>query len=93
MNTGRVAKQRHLERLFAVLSAQIAIATYRHGDNDAGDEGGAVRGGVSAAKQDMGSLPVAPGGPSDVELADIDTRSPIAGLYVRLERLLAKQVW
>ena len=77
----------------AILSAQIAIATYRHGADDEGEEGGAASGGVSAGEQELRSLPVAPGGPTDEALRDIDTRSPIAGLYVRLERLLAKQVW
>ena len=72
------------------LLAQIAIATYRHGADDADDEGSAAIGGVNAGELD--SLRVAPGGPTDVQLDDIDTRSPIAGLYVRLERLLAKQV-
>ena len=70
----------------------MAIATYRHGADDADDEGGIANGGVSTGKQGMGSLRVAPGGHSDVELADIGTRSSVAGLYVRLERLLAKQV-
>ena len=74
------------------MSAQIAIATYRHGANDAGNEDGAASGGVTTGEQGMGSLAVAPGGPSDVQLDDIDARSPVAGLYVRLERLLAKQV-
>ena len=83
-------QRRHPEVLFAVLSTQIAIATHRHEAEDAGDE--CASGGVSAGEQRMGSLPVAPGGPSDVQLDDIDTRSPVAGLYVRLERLLAKQV-
>ena len=73
------------------LLAQIAIATYRHGADDAGDAGGAISS-VGATEHALGSLRVAPGGPSDVQLDDIDTRSPIAGLYVRLERLLAKQV-
>lgn len=40
----------------------------------------------------MGGLPLAPGGPDKIHLASIDARSPIAGLYVRLERLFAKQV-
>jgi hypothetical protein len=38
-------------------------------------------------------LPRAPDGPSDAKLRDIDERSPVAGLYVRAERLLAKLVW
>jgi hypothetical protein len=38
-------------------------------------------------------LPRAPDGPSDAKLRDIDSRSPVAGLYVRAERLLAKLVW
>lgn len=71
---------------------QIAIATYRHGADDADDEGCAAIGGVNAGESGLGSLRVAPGGLSDVQLDNIDTRSPIAGLYVRLERLLAKQV-
>ena len=37
-------------------------------------------------------LPPAPGGPTDVQLSGIDARSPIAGLYVRAERVLAQQV-
>ena len=37
-------------------------------------------------------LPPVPGGPNDARLAEIDVRSPVAGLYVRAERLLAKLV-
>lgn len=75
---------------------QIAIATYRHGGDDGADEivdvsvppsGGAITGSGC-----LDSLPVAPGGPNKFQLDDIDIRAPIAGLYVRLERLLAKQV-
>ena len=60
---------------------QIAIAAYRHGrdDDDSDAEGG------------LGGLAAAPGGPSKFELADVEARSPVAGLFARLERLLAKQ--
>ena len=66
------------------LRAQIAIASYRYGLKD--ESGGDV---VDTSLS--GLLPAA-GGPSNVQLADIETRSPVAGLYVRLERLLAQQV-
>ena len=37
-------------------------------------------------------MPVAPGGPDDALLTRIDSRSPVAGLYVRAERLFADVV-
>lgn len=59
--------------------SQIAIAAYRYGGE--GDGGGP-----------LSSLPPAGGGLDDAELAALDARTPVAGLYVRAERIFARQV-
>ena len=67
------------------LPLKIATAVYRH---ENGDDGGA-----SGDHADVNDVAAAPGGPNSFQLADIEARSPIAGLYVRLERIFARQVW
>jgi hypothetical protein len=81
---------------------QIAVAVYRHADSDdvgadggdnsdGGDDATAGGGGDDSALRSR--LHEAPGGPSDAQLVSIDALSPVAGLYVRAERLLAEQAW
>lgn len=66
---------------------QIATAVYRH---DQGDDGAASD---DVDEADVNAVAAAPGGPNKFQLADIEARSRIAGLYVRLERIFARQVW
>lgn len=65
-----------------LLPSQIAIAVYRR--SGTGDE---------ASAADCMGVAVAPRGGSDDELLSrVDSRSPVAGLYVRAEKLFAAQV-
>ena len=66
--------------------SQYATAVYRRGGNvfDA-----AAADDVTGAGD---GLPVAPGGPDDAALRLIDSRSPVSGFLVRVERLFAAQV-
>lgn len=73
----------------------MAIAAYRYasddGEGEGGDRGGGGKAGASGGGE-MTRLAPAGGCLSDAELAVLDPRSPITGLYVRIERLLARQV-
>ena len=75
---------RSLLRCYAV---QISISVYRRVCTD-----DPTLEDVLLSAPDVVHPPIAPGGADDVALADIDRRSPVAGLYVRLERLFAQQV-
>ena len=73
----------------------MAIAAYRYASDDGEGEGGDSGAGAHSATTgggEMARLAPAGGGLSDAELAVLDPRSPITGLYVRIERLLARQV-
>lgn len=75
-----------LEAMRTPVLMLIAVASYRCAGADEVDDDDTGSGVMS-------SLAPAPGGPTDVQLAGIDLRAPVAGLYVRAERLLARQVW
>ena len=79
-----------LEAMRTPVLMLIAVASYRCAG---ADEGGASIDDDDSSAGVMSSLAPAPGGPTDVQLAGIDVRAPVAGLYVRAERLLARQVW
>ena len=79
--------------LSAPMTPQMAIAAYRYDSSgDDGDDRGVSQGTRGDGEGQIALLPPAGGGPSDVELAALDARAPVAGLYVRLERLIARQV-